>query len=146
MATNNISLIFIGDMYVDTERGSESVTWDIPSFRDLNSTDLVIRNKDGLVPGQPLQPGAYDVAYVAYDTAGNTAICDFKIYVRLTSACPPLDPPKFGFQECEKWGPGGRFLQCTVGCDAGYRFSQVRFTLFFNRDTRRTRLAADTFF
>ena len=113
-------------MYIETEQGTEAVTWDEPVFQDVQ----VIRSKDGLLPGQPLPPGTYDVAYVAYDKAGNTAICAFKVHVRLTSFCPPLDEPRSGTQACEKWGPGGRFLQCKIECIKGYRFSQVNFKIY----------------
>ena len=40
------------------------------------------------------------------------------------SFCPPLDPPEGGSQQCEDWGPGGRFKVCRVQCDEGLRFSQ----------------------
>ena len=79
--------------------------------------------KGGLRPEQALQWGTYDVAYVAYDGAGNTAQCDFKIYV-LKQFCPPLDPPENGIQECKDWGPGGRFKTCEIFCDNEYEFSQ----------------------
>ena len=91
-------------------------------FQDNVRVDKVI-NKGGLKPGQALQWGTYDVAYVAYDEAGNTAQCAFKIYV-LNSFCPPLDPPQGGSQSCEDWGPGGRFKVCKIECQDGLRFSQ----------------------
>ncbi len=48
------------------------------------------------------------------------------IYVNifLDSFCPPLDPPQGGSQQCEDWGPGGRFKVCRIRCDDGLRFSQ----------------------
>ena len=76
----------------------------------------------GLRPEQALQWGTYDVAYVAYDGAGNTAQCDFKIYV-LKQFCPPLDPPENGIQDCKDWGPGGRFKTCEISCGEGFEFS-----------------------
>ena len=72
--------IFSGDVWVATKNGSAFVTWDEPVFADNVAVERVI-NKGGLSPGQALQWGTYDVAYVAYDGAGNTAQCDFKIYV-----------------------------------------------------------------
>ena len=71
---------FSGDVWVATKNGSAFVTWDEPVFADNVAVERVI-NKGGLSPGQALQWGTYDVAYVAYDGAGNTAQCDFKIYV-----------------------------------------------------------------
>ena len=41
------------------------------------------------------------------------------------SFCPPLDPPQGGSQQCEDWGPGGRFKVCRIRCDEGLRFSQA---------------------
>ena len=70
-----------GDTWVATDNGSAFVKWDEPVFADNNNNELRIINKGGLKPGQALQWGTYDVAYIAYDEAGNTAQCDFKIYV-----------------------------------------------------------------
>ena len=106
------------------DQNSATVEWDEPLFQDLSSIDLKIHNKDGLLPGQPLQQGTYDVAYVAYDKTGNTAQCDFSVHV-LKSICPPLNEPKNGIQKCEDWGPGGRFKVCRIECNEGYQFSQV---------------------
>lgn len=111
-----------GDIWVATSNGSAFVNWDEPIFADNVRVDKVI-NKGGLKPGQALQWGTYDVAYVAYDEAGNTAQCAFKIYV-LNSFCPPLDPPVGGSQSCEDWGPGGRFKVCRISCEDGLKFSQ----------------------
>ena len=71
---------FSGDLWIATTNGSAFVNWDEPIFADNVRVEKVI-NKGGLKPGQALQWGTYDVAYVAYDEAGNTAQCDFKIYV-----------------------------------------------------------------
>ena len=101
------------------DREGEGVTWDEPVFADNLRVDRVV-NKGGLRPGMALQWGTYDVAYVAYDAAGNTATCGFKIYV-LESFCPPLDPPEGGSQSCEDWGPGGRFKVCRIACNDGLR-------------------------
>ena len=76
----NILLAISGDLWIATTNGSAFVTWDEPIFADNVRVEKVI-NKGGLKPGQALQWGTYDVAYVAYDEAGNTAQCDFKIYV-----------------------------------------------------------------
>ena len=111
-----------GDVWVATQNGSAFVTWDEPIFSD-NANVTKIINTGGLIPGQALQWGTYDVAYVAYDLAGNTAQCDFKIFV-LKSFCQPLDPPKGGSQFCEDWGPGGKFKVCRIECNEGLRFSQ----------------------
>ena len=73
-------LLILGDVWVATTNGSAFVSWDEPVFADNVAVERVI-NKGGLRPGQALQWGTYDVAYVAYDEAGNTAQCDFKIYV-----------------------------------------------------------------
>jgi hypothetical protein len=41
------------------DQNSATVEWDEPLFQDLSSIDLKIHNKDGLLPGQPLQQGTY---------------------------------------------------------------------------------------
>ena len=117
-----ISFYPIIDKYVEAAFGSASVDWDEPIFQDQLGT-IAKTKQPGLLPGQPLQHGTYDIAYIAYDTTGNTAQCDFTVHV-LKSICPPLDPPKNGKQKCEDWGPGGRFKVCRVECNDGYRFSQ----------------------
>ena len=55
-----------GDIWVATSNGSAFVNWDEPIFTDNVRVERVI-NKGGLKPGQALQWGTYDVAYVAYD-------------------------------------------------------------------------------
>ncbi|XP_040577922.1 uncharacterized protein uif [Lepeophtheirus salmonis] len=111
-----------GDIWVATSNGTAYVHWDEPLFNDNVKVDQVI-NVEGLKPGQALQWGTYNVAYVAYDEAGNTAQCSFKIYV-LDSFCPTLDEPDGGYQTCEDWGPGGRFKVCRIYCNNGLKFSQ----------------------
>lgn len=62
------------------KNGSATVTWDEPVFSD-NIGVVKIEEKQGFRPGQTLLWGNYDIAYVAYDQAGNTAVCQFKVYV-----------------------------------------------------------------
>lgn len=66
--------------------------------------------------------GTYDVARVAYDAAGNSASCYFKVYV-LDDFCPKLEDPVGGVQRCTDWGPGGRFKVCKIECNEGLKFS-----------------------
>lgn len=69
-----------GSMWVITRNGSATVTWDEPVFTD-NVGVVKIEEKQGFRPGQTLLWGNYDIAYVAYDQAGNNAMCRFKVYV-----------------------------------------------------------------
>jgi len=69
-----------GSMWVITRNGSATVTWDEPVFSD-NIGVVKVEEKNGLRPGQTLLWGNYDIAYVAYDQAGNNAMCRFKVYV-----------------------------------------------------------------
>ena len=69
-----------GDIWVAAPDGTAFVSWDDPIFADNVRVDRVV-NAGGLKPGRALQWGTYDVAYVAYDKAGNAAQCAFKIYV-----------------------------------------------------------------
>ena len=111
-----------GDIWVQTELdGTAFVKWDIPEFDD--NVNVARIKEPGLKPGTTLQRGTYDISYIAYDQEGNSAACNFKIYV-LESFCPPLDEPEGGTQSCEDWGPGGRFTVCRIQCNEGMKFSQ----------------------
>jgi hypothetical protein len=69
-----------GDLWVIAKNGSALVRWDEPVFND-NVGIIQIERKDNHSPGQTLMWGTYTVAYVAYDRAGNSATCSFKVYV-----------------------------------------------------------------
>merc|ERR1719410_3241167 len=112
-----------GDLWMATANGSAFVNWSIPMFVDNQDVSTLNIQKPSLSPGQALHWGTYEISYVAYDDAGNSATCAFKIYV-VESFCPPLDPPEGGSQSCEDWGPGGRFKVCKISCDEGKKFSQ----------------------
>jgi len=112
-----------GDLWIATTNGSAFVTWDIPKFTDNQGISTLNIMKPSLTPGQALHWGTYEISYIAYDDAGNSATCAFKIFV-VESFCPPLDPPESGSQNCEDWGPGGRFKVCRIECDPGMKFSQ----------------------
>merc|ERR1719282_869009 len=111
-----------GDIWVATINGSAQVTWDVPEFTDNQGISSLNIMNPSLKPGQALHWGIYDISYIAYDAAENSASCTFKIYV-LESFCPPLDPPISGNQICEDWGPGGRFKVCRIECDPDKEFS-----------------------
>ena len=107
-----------GDLWIATSNGSAFVTWDIPKFTDNQGISTLRIMKPSITPGQALHWETYEIQYIAYDDAGNSATCAFKIYV-VKSFCPPL-----GSQNCEDWGPGGRFKVCRPECDPGMKFSQ----------------------
>ncbi|CAG7724478.1 unnamed protein product [Allacma fusca] len=113
-----------GSMWVITKNGSATVTWDEPVFSD-NIGVVRVEEKQGFRPGQTLLWGNYDIAYVAYDQAGNNALCKFKVYV-LAEFCPALPDPDGGNQQCSGWGPGGHFKACEINCNggSGLKFSQ----------------------
>lgn len=67
-----------GDLWVIAKNGSAIVSWDEPHFSD-NVGVVKIQEKNGHRPGQTLLWGTYDIAYVAYDEAGNTATCHFRV-------------------------------------------------------------------
>jgi len=110
-----------GDIFVQSRNCSEFVDWDTPKFTDNVRINRV--REPSLLPGQALHCGTYDISYIAYDDAGNSADCSFKIYV-MEVFCPPLNEPEGGKQKCEVWGPGGRFMVCKIFCDEGMKFSQ----------------------
>lgn len=56
------------------------VTWDEPRFVD-NVGVVRVEEKSGHRPGQTLLWGTYQIAYVAFDQAGNTATCSFRVYI-----------------------------------------------------------------
>lgn len=111
-----------GDLWVIAKNGSSIVTWDNPAFSDNVGVSKIIE-KSGHKPGQNLAWGSYDIAYVAYDAAGNAATCTFKVTV-LSEFCPPLSDPLGGYQSCRDWGAGGQFKVCEIACRDGLRFSQ----------------------
>lgn len=67
-------------MWVIAKNGSALVTWDEPHFSDNVGVTKILEN-NGHRPGQTLLWGIYNIAYVASDEAGNTAICSFKVSV-----------------------------------------------------------------
>lgn len=69
-----------GDLWVIAKNGSSVVSWDVPVFSDNVGVAKVVE-KSGHRPGQNLAWGAYDIAYIAYDAAGNAATCTFKVTV-----------------------------------------------------------------
>ena len=112
-----------GDLWVATRNGSAFVTWDTPKFTDNQAVSTLNIQKPSLSPGQALHWGTYEISYIAYDDAGNSATCAFKIYV-VEEFCPPLVPPEGGTQSCEDWGPGGIIKVCRIECEDGKKFSQ----------------------
>ena len=112
-----------GDLWVATRNGSAFVNWDTPKFTDNQAVSTLNIQKPSLSPGQALHWGTYEISYIAYDDAGNSATCAFKIYV-VREFCPPLEAPQGGTQSCEDWGPGGIFKVCKIGCSDGKKFSQ----------------------
>ncbi|XP_046990617.1 sushi, von Willebrand factor type A, EGF and pentraxin domain-containing protein 1 [Schistocerca americana] len=111
-----------GDLWVLAKNGSAIVTWDEPHFSD-NVGVVRVEEKNGHRPGQTLLWGTYTIAYVAYDQAGNTATCSFKVYL-LADFCPELPDPVGGTQLCKDWGTGGQFKVCEISCNNGLQFSQ----------------------
>lgn len=69
-----------GDLWVIAKNGTAVVTWDEPQFSD-NVGVARVEEKSGHRPGQTLLWGTYHIAYVAYDQAGNSATCSFKVYL-----------------------------------------------------------------
>lgn len=75
-----------GDLWVIAKNGSAIVSWDEPKFVD-NVGIARIQEKNGHRSGQTLMWGTYDISYVAYDQAGNSASCNFKVYVLCKCLC-----------------------------------------------------------
>lgn len=66
-----------GDLWIIARNGSAVVTWDEPHFSDnIGVTKIIERN--GHRPGQTLLWGTYEISYIAYDAAGNSATCSFQ--------------------------------------------------------------------
>ncbi|KAJ8875851.1 hypothetical protein PR048_023754 [Dryococelus australis] len=105
-----------GDLWVIAKNGSATVSWDEPHFAD-NVGVVKIEERSGHRPGQTLLWGSYNIAYVAFDQAENTATCSFKF-------CPELADPIGGTQMCKDWGSGGQFKVCEIACNPGMKFSQ----------------------
>ncbi|KAK9881868.1 hypothetical protein WA026_018067 [Henosepilachna vigintioctopunctata] len=111
-----------GDLWIITKNGSALVLWDEPHFSD-NIAVVRVVEQNGHRPGQTLLWGNYEIAYVAFDEAGNSATCSFRVSV-LSEFCPELPDPVGGIQTCKDWGAGGQFKVCEIACNAGLRFSQ----------------------
>ncbi|XP_076035426.1 sushi, von Willebrand factor type A, EGF and pentraxin domain-containing protein uif [Oratosquilla oratoria] len=110
-----------GDIWVITRNGSAVVDWEEPIFSDNVDVTQVVDESD-YKSGQAFTWGTYTIARVAYDAAGNSARCEFNIYV-LEEFCPRLEDPVGGVQRCSDWGPGSRFKVCKIECNDGLRFS-----------------------
>ncbi|XP_059477749.1 uncharacterized protein LOC132198041 isoform X1 [Neocloeon triangulifer] len=111
-----------GDVWVVARNGSATVSWDEPAFSD-NVGVVRVSEQSGHRPGLTLMWGTYNIAYAAYDAAGNAATCSFKVYV-LSEFCPELADPVGGTQACRDWGSGGQFKVCEISCNSGSRFSE----------------------
>lgn len=111
-----------GDLWVIARNGSAVVSWDEPHFSDNVGITKIIE-KNGHRPGQTLLWGTYDITYIAYDAAGNSATCSFKVSL-LSEFCPALADPLGGTQVCKDWGAGGQFKVCEIACHSGLRFSE----------------------
>merc|ERR1712241_911220 len=111
-----------GDIFVQSRNCSDFVSWDEPEFFDSNGIAGIIKppysqsGKSGGRTGQSVQCGTTHISYIASDFANNIAECSFRIFVH-SEFCPPLKPPEGGTQQCDFWGPGGRFMVCRIQCD-----------------------------
>uniref|UniRef100_A0A182Y3Y1 Notch n=1 Tax=Anopheles stephensi TaxID=30069 RepID=A0A182Y3Y1_ANOST len=111
------------DLWVVAKNGSTAVSWEEPRFTDnIGISKIVERN--GHRSGETLLWGIYDVMYLAYDAAGNTASCAFKVTI-VAEFCPALADPLGGSQSCKDWGAGGQFKVCEIACNPGMKFSQI---------------------
>lgn len=110
------------DLWIIARNGSSIVNWDEPHFSDnVGVTKIIERN--GRRSGQSFLWGSYDITYIAYDAAGNTADCSFKVTLS-SDFCPPLADPIGGSQNCKDWGAGGQFKVCAISCNPGMKFSE----------------------
>lgn len=111
------------DLWIVAKNGSTVVNWEEPRFNDnIGISKIVERN--GHRSGETLLWGIYDVMYLAYDAAGNTASCGFRVTI-VAEFCPALADPLGGSQSCKDWGAGGQFKVCEIACNPGMKFSQV---------------------
>ncbi|XP_058454733.1 uncharacterized protein LOC131432461 isoform X2 [Malaya genurostris] len=111
------------DVWITTRNGSAIVNWDEPHFSDnVGITKIVERH--GRRSGQSFLWGSYDITYIAFDAAGNSGSCTFKITLS-SHFCPLLADPIGGSQHCKDWGAGGQFKVCTISCNLGLKFSET---------------------
>ncbi|ETN78501.1 EGF-like domain protein [Necator americanus] len=109
------------DQYIVTPQREVNITWPEPVFHSDSPLERVERN---FKQGQIFTWGEYDVLYVAWDNASNTAECNFKIHVS-REHCPSLEEPVNGVQACESWGPHLRYKACSIECREGHEFSRL---------------------
>ncbi|XP_077977609.1 uncharacterized protein LOC144433174 [Glandiceps talaboti] len=89
--------------------------WEDPIFTD----DVgVVNVTQSYTNGDTFAWGTYLVSYVAYDAAGNTAQCNFQLYV-LPFDCDQPAPPVKGLSACGSWASG---IFCKIDCFPGYKF------------------------
>ncbi|XP_070567428.1 uncharacterized protein [Ptychodera flava] len=92
--------------------------WQEPIFTD----DVGIVNlTQSYTSGDTFAWGTYQVSYVAFDAAGNTAQCNFLLYVLPFDCEYPTSPVK-GLSICAPWESG---IFCQIECLPGYKFSTL---------------------
>ncbi|KAL4218698.1 hypothetical protein ACF0H5_021286 [Mactra antiquata] len=111
--------------YAERSKTSGRVWWDKPHAED-NSGQVTTVQLTNISPGTDLEVGEYNVAYLSYDAANNTAICDFKVVVKQIK-CHTIFPLPYTNVMC----PEGRIYgsECEFTCDnhtriAGNRLAQ----------------------
>lgn len=90
-----------------------SVNWSEPVFSDNVKLEHVTRSQE---PGSIFTFGVHHVRYVARDTDGNEAVCEFQVNVTRKECKYPADI-QHGSTECYDWLEG---VTCEPTCDEGY--------------------------
>lgn len=111
------------DMWVVTPNESIALQWEEPEFSDETGIKPEVTELNSIRSGHTFTKGIFDLSYVAKDTYGNQAQCDFRIHV-LSDFCPLPTAPVGGYRQCSDWGPGSRFKVCSIGCEDGLEFSE----------------------
>nr|XP_006821635.1 PREDICTED: sushi, von Willebrand factor type A, EGF and pentraxin domain-containing protein 1-like [Saccoglossus kowalevskii] len=102
---------------VDAARNGTTVVWNLPTASD-NSRDKVQPVRvGGPMSGSVFNIGYYGIQYIANDTAGNVAACEFHVLIT-EPTCHPITPfPRQRITCPDGFGLGSK---CSLQCAHGY--------------------------
>lgn len=106
--------------YADEGETSTQVFWDVPTVEDNSGEGISVDQVAGPDPGAFLEAGYYTVRYIATDSSGNEAQCQFSLLVRVIQ-CPGIFGSHTQLVDCPTGYNFGSI--CTIQCAAGYVIS-----------------------
>ncbi|XP_014678077.1 PREDICTED: sushi, von Willebrand factor type A, EGF and pentraxin domain-containing protein 1-like [Priapulus caudatus] len=95
-----------------------AVSWQEPEFTDNVHVQSVSKTHE---PGERFERGDFVVKYVATDSSGNEATCEFGVSIKWRECDPPTGPEN-GNPNCVKWMYG---MFCKPTCNESYTGYQL---------------------